>query len=150
MSDLAARVSKLEDSVRGVQDTLNRVGVDVAELKGRTQAMPTSWEVTRQFQVTTLSIIAVVITVVAGGIGFTVNRIDRSEAALNARMEKSEAALSARMEKSEAALSARMEKSEATLSARMDRSEAALNSRMDRLEAKLDAALVRLLPPAKH
>ncbi|EME67819.1 hypothetical protein H261_21591 [Paramagnetospirillum caucaseum] len=78
MSDLVARVERLEKDVAEVKSilgrmepVLGRIQSDFGEFKGRSAAMPTTWQL--------ITLVLAVIGVVAIFQNITLNRIDRVE-----------------------------------------------------------------------
>lgn len=69
MDDLVTRVDRLEKDVADVKAALLRIEPAVNELKGRSQAMPTTWQL--------LTMMLAVMGVVLALSGYTITRVDR-------------------------------------------------------------------------
>lgn len=94
MSDLVARVGRLEKDVADIRSVLGRMEPALAriddqfrkqsdnlnEIKGRAQAMPTMWQL--------LLMVLAVIGVIGIFATFTVNRVDRLEAKVERVLER--------------------------------------------------------------
>lgn len=84
------RVSKLESDVKEIKADLKLIGKDVAELKGRASAMPTTWQL--------LTMVLAIIAITAGSFYVNLGRLDRIEAQVSrqeSRLDRIDAKLDA-------------------------------------------------------
>lgn len=87
MSDLEARVEHLEKDVTDIRSTLGRMEPVLNELKGRSQAMPTTWQL--------IALLLAVMGLMVAGFSFVFssssNRLDKMEARIDRIESKMEA-----------------------------------------------------------